>query len=219
MKICGLDLSMNGSGCVSFELDEKLNVVKSDFLTFTTVKKREEKNIIHYKQKDFDSFQKNNFMLKHISDFVGDSEYVAIEDYAYGSTGLVFNIAEFTGIIKNELWLNNKKLRLYDPPSIKMFATGKGNSDKTIMEKYYRKLYDIEENKNEMFDLSHLPNFKSPRADIQDAFFIAKLLQAELKLRQGFTLMQDLKEHEIRPFNRTTKANPINLLSRDFIYK
>ena len=54
MKICGLDLSMNGSGLVSFELDANLDIISTDYLGFIQVKKHASKNIIHYRKKDFD---------------------------------------------------------------------------------------------------------------------------------------------------------------------
>ena len=67
--------------------------------------------------------------------------------------------------------------------------------------------------------MTHLPEFKSPRNDIQDAWYIAKLLQLEIKLRSGLIMLHDLPEHEIVVFNRCTKKYPVNLLARDFLQK
>ena len=70
-----------------------------------------------------------------------------------------------------------------------------------------------------LLDLNHLPEYKNPREDIIDAYFILKLLQAELKLRHGLIELKSLSVKQIQAFNRVTKANPTNLLDRDFIEK
>ena len=41
MKIVGLDLSMNGTGCVSLTLDSNLEILQTEYLGFCSVKKHE----------------------------------------------------------------------------------------------------------------------------------------------------------------------------------
>ena len=58
---------------------------------------------------------------------------VVIEGYSMGSKGKVFHIAENTGILKYKLWQKNITFVTPAPTSIKKFATGKGNADKSMM--------------------------------------------------------------------------------------
>ena len=214
MIIAGIDCSMNGTGIYKFKLDDNLEIIEKDYLAFTTVKKHSSNNILYYNnKKQFkDYLEKNKWMYDGIFKFINNAEYVAIEDYAFGAKGRVFNIAEFTGGLKLKLYENDYKTRLYDIGSIKMFATTNGNSQKDVMQEYFEKEKDIP-------NLSNLPDGKSPKADVIDAYFIAKLLQTEMKLRYGIVTLKELSLTEIRVFNRVTKANPVNILARDFLTK
>lgn len=220
MKIVGLDLSINSSGCVKFELDKNLDIVDMDYRGFTHVKKNSSKNVLFYSKKQFRNyFEQNDWMLENILSFCEDAQYVAVEDYAYGANGKVFHIAEFSGSVKSALYFgfgNNDlgvDLRLYDPCSIKMFACDNGTATKEDMiDKYDKYLHDP-------LKLNYLPRFKSPKEDIVDAFWIARLLQLELKLRKGLVSLKSLTEKQIQIFNRVTKAHPANILATDFYSK
>jgi len=214
MIIAGIDPSINGSGIFRMELDDNtLDVVDQHYLSFTQVKKNETPDVIYYKKKDFKNpIEQNIWMHGYIENFVDSCDYIAIEDYAYNAVGNVFQIGEFVGTLKESLYLKGTiAMRLYEPTVVKMYATGKGNSDKISMCDEYDKLSDGQ------LDLSVLPQYKSPKEDIVDAYYICKLLRLELQLRKGIVLPKDLKEHEIKIFNRCTKANPINILGRGFI--
>ncbi len=219
-KIVGLDLSINGSGCVKFELDNNLDIIKKEYMSFTQVKKNETKNIHHFSKKQFrNSFEQEAWMVSHFFDFLEGCEYAAVEDYAFGAKGMVFNIGEFCGHIKRFLywgWDNNNQgmnLRLYDPCSIKMWATDRGNATKEDMVDAYDKVH------KDPFKLTFLNRFGSPKEDIVDAYFIATLLQTELKLRKGIIQLSSLTEKQIQIFNRTTKSHPVNILATDFYTK
>ena len=219
MKICGLDLSMNGSGLVSFELDKNLDIISTDYLGFIQVKKHASKNIIHYRKKDFSHrYHISDMMNEKITEFVKGSDYIAIEDYAFGAKGNTFDIGEFIGQIKMSLFKASYKVRLYDPNSIKKFATGKGNSDKISMYLAFKKDTEIKP------DLSSYPvptkgSGASPTSDIVDSYYIARLLRIEILLRKGIINASQLTEEEISIFNRTTKSRPVNLLDTDFLKK
>lgn len=220
MKIVGLDLSINSSGMVKFTLDDDFNIIETDYRGFTSVKKNESGKVFHYRKKDFPTnLHQNEWMLQHVLEFIDDVDYVAIEDYAYSATGKVFHIAEWCGNVKYHAFLRNKKIRLIDPNSVKMFATSRGNCDKLSMAEAYSKLDDD----YKVNLLNYPPVTKtagaSPTSDIIDAFYLAKILYYELKLRHGLISMSNLPEHEIRVFNRCTKSNPVNLLDREFIQK
>jgi len=219
LVIAGMDLSINSSGIVKFYLDENFNVIKKDFIGFTTVKKNERDNVVHYKKKQFNHyFDQNHFMLDNIIDFAQDVDILAIEDYAFAATGRLFHIGEFIGLIKHKLYSLGKKIRLYDPGTIKIFASGRGNCDKiTMFESFLT--YN---NNDSKIDISDLPivettNGKSPTSDVVDAFFIAELLRTELGLRADAVALTSLEDNVRKVFERITKANPTTILKRDFI--
>jgi Holliday junction resolvasome RuvABC endonuclease subunit len=217
IKIVGLDLSMNGSGLVKLTLDNNYDVIKTECEAFCSVKKHSS-DIVHlFKKKDYDNRQQINLWMRNkIMAFVSDADYAAIEDYAFGAKGAVFDIGEFVGFIKMNLFEKGIPFRLYDPNSIKKYGTGKGNADKITM---YDKYMDF---KGMKMDIKAMPipnkgSGVSPTSDVVDAFWIAKLLQLEIQLRKGVITLQSLSEDDISIFNRVTKSLPTNILSRDFI--
>jgi Holliday junction resolvasome RuvABC endonuclease subunit len=211
MIIVGIDPSINGTGVVKFYLDPvDLKLGDMEYMGFTQVKKHSSNKIIHYRKKDFENnLDQNLFMYDEIRDFCEDAEYIAIEDYAYSATGKVFNIAEYVGGLKMDLYLEGKKIRMIEPTVVKKYAVGRGSCDKISMEDEYMK--------NDVLGLSKLPEYKSPKLDIVDAFYIAKYLQLELQLRFGYILLKNLSQEHIQIFNRVTKSNPVNILARDFL--
>jgi hypothetical protein len=214
MIISGIDPSINGTGIYKMNLDDKtLEILDQQYLSFTQVKKNETPDVIYYKKKDFKNpIEQNIWMHNYIENFVQSSEYVAIEDYAYNAVGNVFQIGEFVGTLKENLYLKGTiGMRLYEPTVVKLFACNKGNSDKVSMCDQYDKLEDGQ------MDLSHLPQYKTPKEDIVDAYYICKLLRLELQLRKGIVQLNNLDETKIKIFNRCTKPNPINILGRGFI--
>tara|TARA_R110001606_G_scaffold14319_2_gene60683 strand:+ start:22570 stop:23247 length:678 start_codon:yes stop_codon:yes gene_type:complete len=218
MKIVGLDLSMNSSGLVSLTLDDNLDILETKYEGFCSVKKHEADDIHLFRKKDYNNrYEMTEFASNIIVNFCEGADYVAIEDYAFGASGNLVDIGEFIGHVKMRLLHKFHKLRLYDPNSIKKYATGSGNSDKISMYHSYVKDTNIKP------DISVLPapnkaSGISPTSDIVDAYYIARLLQLELKLRRGLVELKNYSLDEISIFNRVTKARPENILVRDFIY-
>ena len=238
MIICGLDYSMNSPGVVKAKLDKNLDVTELTYRGVTSVKKvaKLDENIIFYDKKQFpDSIAKAIWMADRLLGFMCNCDvdgvsggmvkhtlsvpdYCAMEGYAMGAKGQVFNIAESTMTTKLGLYRNEIALRIYSPSTIKKFATGRGGGkgankvDKTVMDAYYEKI-----DMKDRLDLSHLPVAKVPKEDIVDAYYSMKLLQMELKLRYGLIDLKSLPLHMIETFNRVTKANPENILVRPFI--
>lgn len=216
MIIVGIDMSMNSPAVVKFELDHALNIAKKEFITFTQTKKYSGENIIYHSKTQFNNeYQKYIFMRDYILKFINGAEYAAIEGYAFNGTGQVFQIAEITGLLKVKILEFGIPLRIYDPASIKMSIGNKGNCDKISMEEKYSVMGDG-------FDLSYLPfvhekKAGNPKDNIIDAFCIAKLLLAELKVRNGYIERKDLSEGTQRIFNRVTPANPVKILDLDFL--
>lgn len=218
MNIVGIDFSKNSPGVCRLTLD-KLNfeAIYADYRGFTSVKKiadSDKKIIFYHNKKAFtDDIAKAIFMRDNIYEFINADvpDYVAIEGYAMNAQGKVFDIAESTAISKVKIYENEIPIRIYDPNSIKKYASLHGDADKIRMEDEFKKFTEIKP------DLSHLPEYKSPKEDIIDAFWTAKLLQMELMLRKGLISLHNLHTKRIEVFNRVTKSNPENILVRPFI--
>lgn len=216
MLIGAMDYSIASPGLVKFVLDKDLNVEEKYYKGFCQTKKFESKDIVYYNvKKDFNNDLQRKIWLKdQIFDFLNQCDFIALEGYAYGAVGQVFDIAEGCGITKKALYERGIKLRIYDPPSIKKYATNFGNADKTRMEEDYEKLEDKID-----FNLPLVKDKVSgnPKDNLVDAFFICKLLHLELKIRHGITLLKDLDVKKIEIFNQVSKKNPDNLLTRPFL--
>lgn len=219
----GCDLSITSSGIIVEEVDDKtLDVLNVIYYGFTNKKKVEQKNIIYYNNKDFkNDYDKYTFMKNHILEWLKDTTYVAIEDYAFGKTGAlgqIFSLAEFEGNIKLGLFEQGKNLRFYSINSNKKFFSGYGLSDKIGMRDAFDKWLGIKP------DLSSLPEVDNgkgvgPTSDIIDAFALCECLRMELKLRAGLTQLHLLPKHQIEVYNVITKEHPQGLLVAPFIAK
>jgi Holliday junction resolvasome RuvABC endonuclease subunit len=231
MKIAGLDLSPNGTGIVKIELDDKLQVINSDYIGFKQMAKTDKttyENVFGYR--DMKIYDKIDFMYPKIFEFLEGVEYAAVEGYAFAGQGDLTMIAEFAGGIKNHLYHKNVKMRLVDPNSNKFLATGSGSAKKPEM--YDSFITCTFDGKPDISKLPQIPVFKkgknegkrdekgvTPTSDIIDAYFLAYTLLTELRLRRGLVTMSDLNENQIKVFNRVTKAYPENILVRDFLFK
>lgn len=94
---------------------------------------------------------------------------IGMEGYSYASKGVVFDIGENTGLLKHYLWKNKMVFESISPPSVKKFATGKGNANKLAM--YHSFVAETE------LDISatiHCNEGDSPMSDIIDSYYIAK---------------------------------------------
>lgn len=235
--IIGMDISYNSPGIVCTIIDSDGKELTSRYLSFTTVKKyvcdRPDGEIAFNDKKHEVSglahiYEYKNKVKHFIIDFLTNSNvpietineniYVGIEDYAYSASGRITELSEMCHGLKEMVWEElGAHIRIYDIASIKMWSTGAGNADKIAMEDAYLKL-------DQKFDLSYMPLVREkksgvPSDNIIDAFFINKMLQQELLIRDGILLLKNLPEQSRRIYNRVTKAEPINLLDRDFIKK
>lgn len=103
-----------------------------------------------------------------------DVKSVAIEGYAFGSTsGLVFNIGESTGTLKQILWKKGISFETVPPTVVKKFATTKGNANKDLLRMEFEKQTGYKKLKEVLHETEKQHN---PSSDIIDAFFIAKWL-------------------------------------------
>ena len=86
----------------------------------------------------------------------------AIENYAYGATGRVFNIGENTGILKYKLHKNGLMYETVTPQKVKKFATGKGNANKVAMADAFSEATGI--------DLTDVKQW----SDVADSYWISR---------------------------------------------
>jgi|TARA_B110000116_G_scaffold267036_1_gene278745 Holliday junction resolvasome RuvABC endonuclease subunit len=97
---------------------------------------------------------------------------LAIEGYAFGAKGQVFNIGENTGILKYKLAKKvSNIINVIAPSAIKKFATGKGNANKLLMYEAF-----VEETGDDLAKLFEFDPYtgQSPVSDIVDSYYIAK---------------------------------------------
>jgi Holliday junction resolvasome RuvABC endonuclease subunit len=94
---------------------------------------------------------------------------VAIEGYAFGAVGRVFQIAENCGLLKYKLWKQGIPYSVPAPTEIKKFATGKGNANKDMMLDSFKEETGVDIR----VKLDIIKGY-NPISDIVDAYFIAK---------------------------------------------
>lgn len=135
---------------------------------------------------------------------------VAVENYAFHMKQGAHQIGE-TGGMARLLLLDRPrtKVRLYDPVTVKMFATGVSQATKEMVGEAILRDHAVR------FDELDLK--PTTVEDLQDAYAIARLAWTEMEVRAGRVLLKDLTEKQIQVFNRTTSAQPINLLDRDWM--
>lgn len=184
MKIVGLDMSVTHTGAVKMTLDQNLEIVSIDWLTFVTTKKYSSDNAIWYDEDSFtDKYDKYSFMQERILAFCEDAELVSAEDYAFGAkstSGLIFDLAEFEGWIRQSIWRSGKPLYLYSPGTLKKLLTTHGNSDKLGM---YRSYKSLQMPKPDLSSLPIVTNGKKGAkgtSDVIDAYAAALTLLYEL---------------------------------------
>ena len=98
---------------------------------------------------------------------------VALEGYAMGAKGRVFNIAENTGILKWRLWQATTPIEVIPPSVIKKFATGKGNANKEKMHEAFMEETGVDLIKAMTPSKRKVGN---PVSDVVDAYYICKYL-------------------------------------------
>ena len=144
------------------------------------------------------------FLMEQINS--ASPAFVAIEDYAYAAKGSQFHIGELTGAVKLYLWRRGIPFRMYDPPTIKKFGTGSGNADKADILMACLKDFGMD-----------FTDYGKIKDNVADSYVIAKLLEAELDVRQGRVGLDKVKKQTREIMQRTTKTYPVNILERPFI--
>ena len=123
-----IDFSMNSAGVV---VGNSKDPSELQMLCFRQRKRDDSlaKNIVvkEYLECPQSDEERFYYTAKTIFDFVdlhSTTKIVYIEDYSYGSTGSVFNIAEATGLLKHLLYMNWYIINKVAPKALKKHATG-----------------------------------------------------------------------------------------------
>lgn len=116
-------------------------------------------------------YQRMEYLAEITGQYAEQADYVCMEDYSFGSVGMVFSIAEITGFVKYRLWKMGKAPYLVAPTQIKKWATGKGNASKETMITSFIQKTGI--NLVDILPLNKQKPYSSPISDIVDSYYIA----------------------------------------------
>lgn len=172
MRIIGIDYSLS-SPCICICDASEFNFLKCKFYYLTSNKKHDidVDNIQGTLHKDYIcNEQRYDNIAKWVLELLKEGDIVYMEGYSMGSTGMVFNIAENAGLLKNYLWHWNFDYNIVPPTVIKKFATGKGNANKQIMQDVFEETTGYYIKKK----LSLTDKQWNPSSDIIDSYFICK---------------------------------------------
>ena len=183
MIIAGIDYSLRSPCICVFNdtEDESFSFNKCTFHFLSDTKKYATfflKNIYGERFQDWNQdFQRYKSIADWAMEYLDGCNQIAIEGYSMGSKGKVFNIAENTGVLKYKIYNLGIPLEIVPPTTVKKFATGKGNADKTVMHNSF-----MAETKNNL-RTSITPDKKkvgNPVSDIVDSYYICKYLHNKI---------------------------------------
>lgn len=184
MIIAGIDYSLCGPAVCLFKPSATGRFCHQDcsFFFLTNNKKQSEiryTNIFGERLNDWDSDEhRYETIADWAIDIVMGCTHIALEGYAFGASGRVFQIAENTGVLKYKLYQLGIPVTVVPPTEVKKYATGKGNADKNAM-------YTAWINETGVSLKSMLTPNKSdsvsPVSDIVDAYYICKKLHGSLQ--------------------------------------
>lgn len=184
MKCAGLDFSINCSAVAILKNEiqsfETLSPKDCIFFFFqANQSEKRKKKILEFDHVHiFPEFQTKNYTndiqrFTIIANWILDKlqkfniEKLYLEGYSLGSKGLVFNIAEATGIMKFLVQNSGIEIEIVPPTVHKKLFCGKGNGNKELMIKSFKDKYP---------DFIELNNYDeigiSPISDIVDSFAV-----------------------------------------------
>jgi len=178
MVIAGIDYSLRGPSICLYNNPDGIFSYKYCSFFYLTENKRQseiiESNIFGERLSDWDSDEERyETLAQWATDIVMGCSQVALEGYAYGAMGRVFNIAENTGILKFQLYRLGIPVTIFPPTDIKKFATSKGNADKNMM--YDAFITETGINLKNILTPKKSDSV-SPVSDIVDSYYICKRL-------------------------------------------
>lgn len=218
--ILGLDLSLNHSGAVALDESGKL----SGYWFVGNRKGAVDRSSgsgtrLPPRTKGMDADQHQLDRIGFYADWLWmliretGAEYAGVEGYAYAAvSNSSYQYGELGGEARRVLTKASCLVRIHDPLSVKMFGAVKGNAtpDQVLEAVPW-------EYREEWLHMEHGLKGQQAAEDLAAAFWIARMVWTEIEVRAGRILLSDLEEHQVRVFNRVTKAYPVNLLGRDWL--
>lgn len=172
MRVIGIDYSLT-SPCVCVFEGDSFSYSNCKFYYLTDNKKYniDVDNIHGDLHNDYSSDQHRYFNITQwVMDLIEEQDVVYIEGYSMGSKGMVFNIAENTGLLKHYLWKNKIECNIVPPTVIKKYATGKGNANKQDLQDVFEQSTHVYIKKKLMMTDKQW----NPSSDIIDSYFICR---------------------------------------------
>lgn len=161
-------------------------------------------------------------MEEYIADVIlaEHPEFVGIEDYAIRAEQGAHYLGEMGGVARLLAYHSGAKVRLHDPISLKMYITHDGTADKNLVVECVKQRWKVDFEKYDVKPKEgKRPNHQTSE-DLCDAYGLAQLVWAEIRLRAGKLTLDKLgHDKERQVFMRVTKTYPVNLLDREWIHK
>jgi hypothetical protein len=173
--LVGIDYSITSPAICLFDEKREFSFSNCSFYFLTNTKKYATKIAPNINGEGFEEYGYDTERFDTISEWavnlcVGAAD-VAIEGYAYGAHGKIFNLAENCGILKYKLHKLAVPVTVVEPSRVKKLATGKGNADKQAMYEAFTKETGVDLVK--IFEQKSLNN---PVTDVIDSYYILKHL-------------------------------------------
>jgi hypothetical protein len=144
---------------------------------------------------------------------------VALEDYAYDAGQGSHQLGELGGIVRVVCWDTKIRLRLNAPGTVKMFGADNGNAGKELVKEGVKRKWGMDFSS---FDAPGKPGKKQNTdisEDLTDAYVMARMAMAEVRLRKGTMTLDELgSDKERQAFLRTTSTFPVNVLGREWVH-
>lgn len=213
--VIGIDLSLNHCGMVGLSKSGDLNWWRyvTDKPTYNKSDPTHSVLLRQPKMEDRTAKQIRRLVWwEDLFDTLPTAEFVGIEDYAQvrGTSNSDYQIGELGAVARLWALRTGAQLRLHEPMSVKMHTalTGAAKPEDTRDAVFSRW---PETNRAWL----NLPN--DPSLDLCAAYGVARMVLCETQLRSGKLRLDQLHPKEVQVYNRITKANPVNLLAREFI--
>lgn len=211
--IMGLDLSLNHAGmCI---LDQDAKMVRFDYVTDRKKALSSGRGSLLPKFTSDDRAQNNLDRLREWRSWFKEAmhknkpAYVTIEDYAFAAkSNSTYQIGELGGLARMIAADCGAKLRFHEPQAVKMFATCNGAATSAEVHVGAKARWGV--------DFSPVSDQQAIE-DMGVAYTLARLVWTEVLVRETCAIPPELEEKQRQVFNRVTKANPVNLLGRDFV--
>lgn len=179
MKLAGIDYSYTSPAICVHDTDKELTFENIRFYNFYADSRKKKLNGV---------FGANNIFIDNHPDYLSQEhrfaniclwaqsvlhkegvEKVCLEGYSLGATsGLVFNIAENTSLLKQYMWNQKISFETPTPSQVKKNFTGKGNSKKDAMvDEFHRRFPHIQ-----LHTILGVKEMSKPIDDIVDSFAI-----------------------------------------------